>query len=122
MGLILKILIACHYFCIFLYHSESIVIPLWFIQRTQVLSEDDETIYSDDSFSSVYETDAKHEQFTGYSTQNSTQNNDPLGGKCLKSTVIKQCDKSLKLMSEADRFKNDFARGSEQSGAIRRKV
>ena len=79
MGLILKILIACHYFCIFLYHSESIVIPLWFIQRTQVLSEDDETIYSDDSFSSIYETDAKHEQFTGYSTQNSTQNNESDG-------------------------------------------
>ena len=44
------------------------------------------------------------------------------GGQCVRSVVVKPCERSNYLMSEADKFKNDFARGSEQAGAIKRKV
>jgi hypothetical protein len=40
----------------------------------------------------------------------------------VRSVVVKPCERANNLMSEADRFKNDFARGSEQAGAIKRKV
>jgi len=45
-----------------------------------------------------------------------------VAGKCKESIIIKPCDRYHKLKTAADKFKDEYSRGAENFGAIKRSI
>lgn len=48
--------------------------------------------------------------------------NKPFTGKCSRTVIIIPSDRNEQVLSEADNFKNELARGDVNNGAIKRKI